>query len=399
MKATEAYAYYKTVFERVPKPFAFVDLDLLDRNIASIAQAAGSKKVRIASKSIRCADVMRRIQGSAPEVYQGIMCYTADEASLLAREGFDDLLLGYPQWQAERLGELIAHIEAGRSITFMVDCEEHVRQIERLAAERGVVVPLCLDIDMSADYPGLHFGVWRSPLSAWEQVRPVAERIMASPWLKLEGIMGYEAQVAGVGDNMPGKPLKNRIIRWLKKRSVSEVASRRREVVDGLVQLGAELRFVNAGGTGSLDSSRLEPCVTEITAGSGFYAPGLFDHYAAFRYEPAAAYAVEVVRRPRPDIVTCMGGGYTASGAVGAEKGAKVYLPEGLEQFPLEGAGEVQTPLRVKSGDQLAIGDPVFFRHAKAGELCERFMKLYAVSKGQIVAEYATYRGMGACFV
>ncbi|WP_308637512.1 amino acid deaminase/aldolase [Paenibacillus silvisoli] len=403
MRGTEeAYAYYKAVFERVPKPFAFVDLDLLDRNIASIAQAAGGKKVRIASKSVRCVDVLRRILGSVPSVYQGIMCYTADEAALLAREGFDDLLLGYPQWQPERLGELIALIGEGRSIVFMVDCAEHVRQIERLAAERGVVVPLCLDIDMSADYPGLHFGVWRSPLSSWAHVRPVAEGIMASPWLALEGIMGYEAQIAGVGDNMPGKMLKNRVVRWLKKRSVSEVAERRREVVEGLLELGAELRFVNAGGTGSLDSSRQERWVTEITAGSGFYAPGLFDHYASFRYEPAAAYAVEVVRRPRPDIVTCMGGGYTASGAVGLEKQAKVYLPAGLELIPLEGAGEVQTPLRVKSGGAepvLAIGDPVFFRHAKAGELCERFTKLYAVSEGQIVAEYPTYRGMGACFV
>ncbi|MBP3965416.1 amino acid deaminase/aldolase [Paenibacillus lignilyticus] len=396
---SDTYAYYKTVFEGVPKPFAFVDLDMLDRNIAAIANAAGSKKVRIASKSIRCLEVMRRILASSP-VYQGIMCYTADEAAMLVREGFDDLLLGYPQWQPDRIAELVRSIGEGRSITFMVDCAEHVRQIERIAAEQGVVVPLCLDIDMSADYPGLHFGVWRSPLSSWEQACPVAELIAASAWLKLDGIMGYEAQVAGLGDNVAGKQLKNSVIRWLKKRSIAEVAKRRREVVEGLEAMGAaELRFVNAGGTGSMDSSRLEACVTEITAGSGFYAPGLFDAYTGFRYEPAAGFAVEIVRRPRPDIVTCMGGGYTASGAIGIEKQAQVYLPEGLELFPLEGAGEVQTPLRVKNGLSLSLGDPVFFRHAKAGELCERFLHLVAVSKGQIVGEYATYRGMGACFL
>ncbi|SFT21197.1 amino acid deaminase/aldolase [Paenibacillus sp. BC26] len=396
---SDTYAYYKTVFEGVPKPFAFVDLDMLDRNIAAIARAAGSKKVRIASKSIRCLEVMRRILASSP-VYQGIMCYTADEAAMLVREGFDDLLLGYPQWQPDRIAELVRSIGEGRSITFMVDCAEHVRQIERIAAEQGVVVPLCLDIDMSADYLGLHFGVWRSPLMSWEQARPVAELIAASAWLKLDGIMGYEAQVAGLGDNVPGKQLKNSVIRWLKKRSIAEVAKRRREVVEGLEAMGiAKLRFVNAGGTGSMDSSRLEACVTEITAGSGFYAPGLFDAYTGFRYEPAAGFAVEIVRRPRPDIVTCMGGGYTASGAIGIEKQAQVYLPAGLELFPLEGAGEVQTPLRVKNGLSLSLGDPVFFRHAKAGELCERFLHLVAVSNGQIVGEYATYRGMGACFL
>ncbi|WP_090982572.1 amino acid deaminase/aldolase [Paenibacillus sp. CF384] len=396
----DTYAYYKTAFAGLPMPFAFVDLDRLDRNIAAIAQAAGHKKVRIASKSIRCPEIMRRILASSP-VYQGIMCYTADEAAMLIREGFDDLLLGYPQWQPDRIAELVRSVGEGRSITFMVDCAEHVQHLERIAAEQGIVVPLCLDVDMSADYPGLHFGVWRSPLASWEQVRPVAELIIASPWLKLDGIMGYEAQIAGLGDQVPGKPLKNSVIRWLKKRSIAEVAKRRREVVEGLEAIGAseELRFVNAGGTGSMDSSRLEACVTEITAGSGFYSPGLFDAYSGFRYEPAAGYAVEIVRRPRPDIVTCMGGGYTASGAVGIEKQAQVYLPEGLELLPLEGAGEVQTPLRVKRGLSLSLGDPVFFRHAKAGELCERFLQLVAVSNGQVVGEYVTYRGMGACFV
>lgn len=396
MKGT--YEYYKQIFEHVPKPFAFVDLDMLDDNARAIARAAGSKNVRIASKSIRCIDAMRRIL-AMNDVFQGVMCYTAAEAAFLARHGFDDLLLGYPQWQPEAITELIELIGEGRSITLMVDSVEQIEHIERLAIALQVSVPLCIDIDMSADYPGLHFGVWRSPLTSWHHVRPVAERIIQSSWLKLEGIMGYEAQIAGVGDNVPGKYLKNKIVQVLKKRSIIEAAKRRQEVVEGLQAMNVQLRFVNAGGTGSMDSSREEACVTEITAGSGFYAPGLFDNYSSFRYQPAVGYAVEVVRRPKPDVVTCLGGGYTASGAVGKDKQAKPYLPEGLELFPLEGAGEVQTPLRLKGGVQLAIGDPVFFRHAKAGEICERFLTLYAVSKGSIVAEYPTYRGMGECFL
>lgn len=395
---TEAYGYYKSVFERLPKPFAFVDLDLMDENIQAIKRAAGNKRVRIASKSIRCVDVLRHIL-AAEDCFQGIMCYTADEAAFLARQGFDDLLLGYPQFEPNAIAELTEWIGQGRSITFMIDCLAHVEQIERIGRDNQIRVPLCLDIDMSADYPGLHFGVWRSPLGAWAQVRPLAERIAASPWLRLDGIMGYEAQIAGVGDNLPGKPLKNAIVRLLKKRSIPEVARRRREIVEGLAGMGIDLRFVNAGGTGSMDSSREESCVTEITAGSGFYAPGLFDQYASFRYKPAAGFAVEVVRQPRPDIVTCMGGGYTASGALTPDKQVKVYLPEGLKLLPLEGAGEVQTPLRVTGAIRPAIGDPVFFRHAKAGELCERFLKLHAVRQGAIVGEYDTYRGMGACFV
>jgi D-serine deaminase-like pyridoxal phosphate-dependent protein len=283
----------------------------------------------------------------------------------------------------------------------MVDCIEHVEQVERIARERGIRAPLCLDIDMSASYPGLRFGVWRSPLSEWDNARSVVERIMQSPWVRLDGVMGYEAQIAGVGDRVPGAAMKNYAVRFLKSRSVREVAKRRRDIIERIQSLGILLRFVNAGGTGSLTTSREEDLVTELTAGSGFYCPVLFDHYRSFKYQPAAGFAVEVVRKPRKDIVTCMGGGYTASGAADATRLPKPFLPLGLELFPLEGAGEVQTPLlcRGQISQSLELGDPVFFRHAKAGELCERFDTLHVISNGAIVGEYSTYRGMGENFL
>ncbi|MFB4331878.1 amino acid deaminase/aldolase [Paenibacillus sp. CR_12] len=392
------YEYYKEIFSEIPKPFALVDLDMLDDNAEAIAQAAGGKKVRLASKSIRSVDVLNRLLRSNP-IFQGIMCYTAAEAVFLAEQGFDDLLLGYPQWQPEAIRSIVNLVGEGRSITLMVDSVEHVEHIEQFAKQQRTVIPLCIDVDMSVQYPGLHFGVWRSPVHSWEGMYPIVEQIIRSPWLHLDGIMGYEAQVAGVGDNANGKHMKNTMVRWLKSRSIVEAANRRKEAVERLAAMDLRLRFVNAGGTGSLDSSREEAWVTEITAGSGFYAPGLFDHYASFRYKPAAAYAVEVVRIPKAGIVTCMGGGYTASGTADKDKLAKPYLPSGLKLFPLEGAGEVQTPLRLPAHVELGLGDPVFFRHAKAGELCERFKVLYAVSQGRIVGEYATYRGMGECFL
>ncbi|MGW8824644.1 amino acid deaminase/aldolase [Paenibacillus lautus] len=392
------YEYYKEIFSEIPKPFALVDLDMLDDNAEAIAQAAGGKKVRLASKSIRSVDVLNRLLRSNP-IFQGIMCYTAAEAVFLAEQGFDDLLLGYPQWQPQAIRSIVNLVGEGRSITLMVDSVEHVEHIEQFAKQQRTVIPLCIDVDMSVQYPGLHFGVWRSPVHSWEGMYPIVEQIIRSPWLHLDGIMGYEAQVAGVGDNANGKHMKNTMVRWLKSRSIVEAAKRRKEAVERLAAMDLRLRFVNAGGTGSLDSSREEAWVTEITAGSGFYAPGLFDHYASFRYKPAAAYAVEVVRIPKAGIVTCMGGGYTASGTADKDKLAKPYLPSGLKLFPLEGAGEVQTPLRLPAHVGLGLGDPVFFRHAKAGELCERFKVLYAVSQGRIVGEYATYRGMGECFL
>lgn len=392
------YGYYRSVFEGLPTPFAYLDLDLFDANAKAIAEAAGDKRVRIASKSVRCVEALQRILDTST-VFQGIMCYAGREAIWLAGQGFDDLLLGYPIWNRDEIEGIARLVGEGRAIVLMIDSLEHLEHIERIVRVVGVRVPVCIDIDMSTSYPGLRFGVWRSPVGSWSQAAPLVERITSSSLLRLEGIMGYEAQIAGLGDNVPGQALQNRVIRLLKKRSIGEVARRRAEVLEGIRSAGIPLRFVNAGGTGSFASSRLEPGVTEITAGSGFYSPLLFDAYRSFRYNPAAGFAVSIVRKPAPDIYTCLGGGYVASGSPGNEKLPKPYLPAGMQLMAREGAGEVQTPLRYRGGIPLSIGDPVFFRHAKAGELCERFDRLYAVSNGAVVAEYETYRGMGECFL
>src|SRR5690348_7580907 len=106
--------------------------------------------------------------------------------------------------------------------------------------------------------------------------------------------MGYEAQIGGVGDKFLGQRAKNGLVRRLKRRSIHEVAERRAAIVALVRSCGITLRFVNGGGTGSIDSTREEAVVTEITAASGFYAPSLFDNYRDFRYAPAAAFAIEI---------------------------------------------------------------------------------------------------------
>jgi len=392
------YTYYKEVFAGRQMPFAFLDLDLLDENIRLIAARAQGKRIRLASKSLRSVAVLRRIL-AADACFQGIMCFTALEAVYLASQGFDDLLIGYPTWHEQDIAAVAKATAEGATITLMVDSVEHIAHIERVAAQYNVTLTICLEIDMSMNIPGLHFGVWRSPVRTRKQARPLLECIQASPHVRLDGLMGYEAQIAGVGDNFPGQRMKNALVQQLKRRSIREVAARRAAIITLVESYGMSLRFVNGGGTGSIFSTRVEPGVTEITVGSGFYAPALFDNYRDFRYQPAAGYAIEIVRHPRPTIYTCLGGGYIASGAVGPEKQPQPYLPKGAKLDALEGAGEVQTPILYKGATSLKVGDPIFMRHSKAGELCERFTHLLFVSNGKIVDQIPTYRGDGQCFI
>lgn len=392
------YAYYQKALQNAEMPFAFVDLDLVAENVQAIRQRAGAKQIRVASKSVRSVAILKRIlDDGAP--FRGIMSFTGAEAVFLSQKGFDDLLLGYPIWQRQHIEAICGELKQGKTITLMVDSAHHVEHINEIARQANVAVPLCIDVDMSSDYPGLHFGVWRSCVQKPEEAVAVYRAIKESSHTKLDGVMGYEAQIAGVGDNYPGQQLMNKVIRTLKSMSVKEIAKRRAAVVKALQEAGAELRFVNGGGTGSLETTAQEEAVTEVTAGSGFFSSALFDNYKNFQHKPAAGFAIEVVRKPKAGMVTCHGGGYIASGGTSPDKTPTPYLPAGLQLVKNEGAGEVQTPLILGKEHSLQLGDPVFFRHSKSGELCERFNELHLISNGKVVDTVPTYRGEGKCFL
>jgi D-serine deaminase-like pyridoxal phosphate-dependent protein len=69
-----------------------------------------------------------------------------------------------------------------------------------------------------------------------------------------------------------------------------------------------------------------------------------------------------------------------------------------LRYLGTESAGEVQTPLRGRAARTLTIGDRVWFRHAKSGEVCEHLTELLVVDGGRIVDRFDTYRGEGKAF-
>jgi D-serine deaminase-like pyridoxal phosphate-dependent protein len=171
-------------------------------------------------------------------------------------------------------------------------------------------------------------------------------------------------------------------------------------VVAALKNAGVELKVVNGGGSGSLLSTLADLSVTEVTVGSGFYAPGLFHHFSDVHFQPAAFFALQVVRTPALNMIACQGGGYIASGPTEARKAPLPVMPVGLKYLPLEGAGEVSTPLILPDDcPNLLIGDPIFFQHAKAGELCERFNRLHLLKDGKIIDTVPTYRGEGMNFL
>jgi D-serine deaminase-like pyridoxal phosphate-dependent protein len=380
-------------------PFAAVDLDAFDSNRDELAARAAGKPVRLASKSVRCRALLRRAIDGSP-AFRGVLALTLPEALWLAETEPDDIVVAYPTSEQGPLSALASSAHAGQ-ISVMVDCVEHLDALERAGADPRAPVRVCIEADAGLWLLGgrLKLGAKRSPLHTPEALAAFAAEVLERPYLRLVGLMSYESQIAGVGDRPAGKPLRARVIEAMQNRSRAELARRRAVQVAAVEGVAGRLELVNAGGTGSIESSVAESLVTEVAAGSGLYGPGLFDDYSRFAPLAAAFFAIPVVRRPAKGMVTALGGGYVASGPAGRERLPRPTYPPGLRLDPQEGAGEAQTPLIGTTADALEIGDRVWMRHAKAGELCERFDELHLISGGTIVDTVPTYRGEGHCFL
>ena len=394
---------WSKLLEEKALPAAIVDLEAFDRNIERIRKRTenAGKKLRVASKSVRVPQLLKRILEKGGPSFQGLLTYSVPESVWLYRQSFRDLVVAYPTFQPSDLDSAAAVLrEDPHAITFMADLPAHLNFLSAQADRLSLSAPLdiCLDIDMSYRPLGIHLGVRRSSILDIDQLNAILDQLTRHPRLRLRGIMGYEAQIAGLGDANPFAPLLNPAKKLIKRLSVRDVAGKREAIAKLLEQKNQKIEFFNGGGSGSLNSTLNERSLTEGTAGSGFLQSHLFDYYAANKNEPALYIAPRTTRVPAPGMVVCHGGGIIGSGEIGPEKAMIPVFPAGLRLIGTEGCGEVQTPLLLPDGVSLRPGEPVIFRPAKAGEPLERFKEVQLISNGAWHGSAPTYRGLNEEF-
>ncbi|TFD82733.1 alanine racemase [Cryobacterium fucosi] len=378
-------------------PVAALHLGALRHNTFDLLSRAAGSPIRVATKSIRVRGVIEAIL--AVPGYQGLLAYTLAEALWLA-ETMTDIVVGYPTVDRAAIHALGRSAELAGRVTLMVDSLDHLDFIDVvLPPGQRETIRLCLELDAGWNAPVLgHLGVRRSPVHTVGDARALAAGIAGRPGFRLVGLMGYEAQIAGLGDRPAGKPIEGRAIRWMRAHSIAELSARRAAAVAAVREV-ANLEFVNGGGTGSLESTHDDGSVTDIAAGSGFFGGHLFDHYSAFRPAPAAAFALSVVRKPSASTATLLGGGWIASGPTGPDRTPRLVWPDGLAFVPREMAGEVQSPVTGAAAVRLRVGDRVWLRHTKSGEPSEHVNEFAVVDDGLVVDLLPTYRGEGKAFL
>lgn len=378
-------------------PVIALGIEALSHNAHDLLRRAGGLPIRVASKSIRVRRVLDAVL--ALPGYHGVLAYSLAEALWLS-DTIEDIVVAYPTADRAAIAALAADERAAARVTVMIDSAEQLELIDAvIAPAKRNTIRVCLDFDASWDTKVLgHLGVLRSPIHAPSDLRNFAEWVSRRPGFRVVGVMSYEAQIAGVGNQPVGKPAEAALLRAIQRGSRSELSERRAAAIASVREVAA-LEFVNGGGTGSVESTVAETCVTEVAAGSGLFGPHLFDNYQHFTPAPAAAFALDVVRRPNAETATLLGGGWIASGPAAADRLPQLTWPAGLKYAPREAAGEVQTPVIGRAARELRPGDRVWLRHTKSGEIMEHGNTVVPVQGGVAGDPLETYRGEGRCFL
>ncbi|MBT3983117.1 MAG: hypothetical protein HOE90_17320 [Bacteriovoracaceae bacterium] len=397
------YEKLSSLNKKIAFPALFVDLNIVDQNIENYTSYAirYSKTLRLATKSIRNIWLIKYILKRS-NVFEGVMCYSVHEAQHLFDNGIDDLLIAYPQIDFDSLAGLLDLAKKGANFSMACDHSEQLSIIDKYWNEFAGDLPpfpLCLDLDVSLrPLPFVHIGALRSSIVDIAGLKACIEKVNSLNNLKIKGILTYEAQIASLQDQSPFTVLLNPIKKLIKSWAIKDVKKKREEITKYLKVSGIQYDYYNGGGSGSLPYTSKEPWISEVTVGSGLLESHIFDYISDNKNRPAIVFGLNITRRPKKGVVTCQSGGFIASGEMGKDKFPLPYRPVGMKYIPMEMAGEVQTPLSGPWADKLSVGDPVFFRPSKAGEIAERFNLYHFLRDGEVESSASTYRGDGKAF-
>jgi D-serine deaminase-like pyridoxal phosphate-dependent protein len=258
----------------LPTPSLLLDLDAFDSNCTAIAGHLGASGVawRPHVKGHKSPRLAQRMVAAGAT---GVTCAKVGEAEAMVAGGITEILVANQPGTRDAWVRL-ARLQGAAWVGVAVDNVEHVRLAVAVGAERGVTIPLLIEVDIGMDRAGVR--------SAPDAVA-LAEEIIAAGG-QFAGVMGYEGHLLTV---------------WPEAEKETAI----RGAVGRLVDAAAAIRaasipvgIVSCGGTGSyLISSRIEG-VTELQAGGGCLMDRFYREVCHVDLEQALFLVASVNSRP-----------------------------------------------------------------------------------------------------
>lgn len=336
----------------IDTPALFVDLDVLESNIARMQSFFDGRKARLRPhfKTHKCPPIARRQIAAGAK---GITCAKVGEAEVLAAAGICDILVANQIVGEEKIRRLVSLIRQA-DITVAVDDAGNVEELSAAALAVGAVLGVYVELDI---------GMGRCGVRTVDEVVRLVRRVSESEGLELRGLQGYEGHLvfAEGGD--------------LKARRVDEALGRLAEAKSALEEAGLSCREVSGGGTGTYRLSGAHPVMTEIQAGS--YAT-MDARYArvADDFEQALFCLVTIISRPEPGLAVGDAGLKSITGEFG--------LPEthGADGLRVVQLSEEHVAFEAGSPDEPAVGDKVVLVPSHGCTTINLHERLYGVRSG-----------------
>ena len=339
-------------------PTLFVDLDILEQNIARIAGACrqGGIGWRPHTKGIKVPQIARLLmEGGAA----GITCAKLGEAEVMAAHGFSDILIANQIVGPQKIARLVA-LRRSCDVMVAVDNEANAAAIAEAARAAGVTVRLVIEVDM---------GMKRAGVAPGKGCVALAQFIAKQKGVTFAGLMGWEGQTAGIAD--AGE----------KAAAVSAAVKDIAETAEMCRKAGLPVEIVSCGGTGTYWITAAQHGITEIQAGGGVFCDVHYRRDFAVEHSYALTVMTTVTSRPTPNRIICDAGKKTMS--------SDASMPEPLGLGKIRAArlsAEHATIELENASDTPRVGDRLEWVVGYSDTTVHLHEEIYATRKGQIEA-------------
>jgi D-serine deaminase-like pyridoxal phosphate-dependent protein len=348
--------------EDLDTPAMLVDLDKMERNIASWQAEISSNKVKLRPhvKTHKVPDIAK-LQLEAGAL--GITVAKVAEAEVFAAQGIKNIFIAYPiigtaKWK--RVAELAKDCQ----IIVGVDSEIGARGLNDVARDAGLILKIRIEIDGGLNRSGV------APSDALK----LCQIVQLLPNLELDGIFGFRsiffAAAAG--------------------RTPEEIGLEEGEffvnIANQLRSSGVPIRHVSIGSTPTAKFAARVPGVTEVRPGTYIFGDYMMAEFGAVDYENVAlSILCTVISLSRSGQVTIDGGSKTFCGDVIPSKlNLKGYAKAVHHDAYLESMSEEHGVVKLGEGVKLEVGDRLAFYPIHVCTTVNLSNELIGIRNGQV---------------
>jgi len=284
---------------RLETPAAVLDLDIFERNIATLAQTCkrGGIGFRPHAKSHKCAEIARRQMAAGAS---GICCAKPGELLALFEGGANDLMLSAPMASLAKIDALARAAAKGARIGVAVDRLDLVAAYAAAAARHATRFDVFVDLDT---------GLKRSGVANAQEAVALARAVVDEASLRYVGVQAYQGKVQHIDDFAA------------RRDANAETNCLLREMLIALEQAGLKPGIVSGGGTGSHLLDAEAKVLTEVQPGSYVFMDEAYNSVDVYgrggpEFGPALRVAVTVV-------------GHSSAGFAITDGGSKSFALDG----------------------------------------------------------------------